>query len=358
MASGLPTERKTMSRNTRINSAVTHGNLALERVLRNLQDSIGAGYPGNIYYVAQADTDYYSVLYDAVYQKYNDGSVSIHNTIQGAVDAAKELRGDVIYVMPDKWKEQVVIEDKGGLKIFGVMHGWETQMRSGDATTKYPWTPAGTPTGALTGGAAFYVLSRSVEIAGFCFDGGGGYSGIYVGDGDVVAGLASTNNNAASVWIHDNLFEGQGEGHYGIDLEGCGSGAVIEHNVFNKWTKDAIRVGSYSSRSNQAPVIRENDFLAGNSGYGVDIINIAGGNVNTLVSKNTFRDGKSLAFTAAVNSVTTDGVTGIIGNHFGTVLSIIAQATDRVSGNYFVTNGNATPASNDYVTEEVMGEEN
>jgi hypothetical protein len=350
-----------MQRRTQFD-AIAHGNKELGKLLRDFDLWIDrSGYPGNVYYVAQSDRAYYPYLYERFNRQYEDTSVSVHNTIQAAVNAAKQYRGDIVVVTPDKWQEQVIIGDKQGLKIKGIAQGWETQMRPGDAATKYPWTPAGIPTGALTGGATFYVLCRSVEISGFNFDGGGGYSGIYVGDADVVAGLVALgwgNENTASVFIHDNLFSGQGEGHYGVDLEGCGANAVIENNIFEKWTKDAVRVGSYSSRSNQGVTVRNNDFLAGNSGYGVTVINIAGGNVNTAIEDNNFRDGKSLAFTAAVNSLTTDGVTAIMGNKFGTVLSIIAQATDRVSGNYFVTNGNATPASNDYVSEQVAGAEN
>jgi hypothetical protein len=315
-------------------------------------------YPGNVYIVCQSDRAIYAKLYSDLYEKYSDNSVSIHNTIQAAVNATSAYRGDVVLVMPDKWQEQIYIADKPGIAIKAVVPGWQTQMRAGDGPTKYPWTPAGTPTGALTGGATFYVLSQSVEISGFNFDGGGGYSGIYVGDADVVAGLVALgygNENAASCWIHDNLFSGQGEGHYGVDLEGVGANCKIEHNIFEKWTKDAVRVGSYSSRSNQGVTVRDNEFLAGNSGYGVTVIDIAGGNVNTGIIRNTFRDGKSLAFTAAVNSLTTDGVTSIIHNDFATVLSIIAQATDRVSGNTFVANGNATPASNSYLAHIAGG---
>jgi hypothetical protein len=341
-----------------VNSEITHGNLGLERVLKGMISELKGKYPGNVYIACQSDRAIYPNLYKDFYEKYSDGSVSVHTTIQACVNAAQAYRGDTVLVMPDKWQEQVIIADKQDLKLKAVMHGWETQMRPGDAATKYPWTPAGTPTGALTGGATFYVLSRSVEISGFNFDGGGGYSGIYVGDADVVAGLVALgwgNENAASVLIHDNLFSGQSEGHYGVDLEGVGANAVIENNIFEKWTKDAVRVGSYSSRSNQGVTVRENDFLAGNSAYGVTVINIAGGNVNTLIKRNTFRDGKSLAFTAAVNALTTDGVTSIIGNDFATVLSIIAQATDRVSGNTFVANGNATPASNSYLAHIAGG---
>ena len=339
-----------------VNSETTHGNFGLEKVLKGMISELKGKYPGNVYIVCQSDRAIYPKLYSDFYERYSDNSVSVHNHIQDAVDATQAYRGDIVLVMPDKWQEQTYIADKPGIKIQAVVPGWQTQMRPGDAVGQghpaYPWTPAGTPTGALTGGAAFYVLSQSVEISGFNFDGGGGNSGIYVGDADVVAGLVALgwgNENAASCWIHDNLFSGQGEGHYGVDLEGVGANCVVENNIFEKWIKDAVRVGSYSSRSNQGVTVRNNDFLAGNSGYGVTVINIAGGNVNTTIENNNFRDGKSLAFTAAVNSLTTDGVTAILGNRFGTVLSIIGQATDRVSGNHFVTNGNATPASNSYV---------
>jgi len=342
-----------------VNQEITHGNLGLERVLKGMIAELKGKYPGNVYIACQSDRSIYAKLYSDFYEKYSDNSVSIHNTIQSGVNATQAYRGDIVLVMPDKWQEQIYIADKQGIAIKAVVPGWETQMRPGDASTKYAFTPAGTPTGAATS-ATFYVLSRSVEISGFNFDGGGGYSGIYVGDADVVAALVALgygNENASSCWIHDNLFSGQGEGHYGVGLEGVGAGCKIEKNIFEKWTKDAVRLGSYSSRSNQGVTIRDNEFLAGNSGYGVTVINIAGGNVNTLIARNTFRDGKSLAFTAAVNALSTDGVTTIAGNHFATLLSIIAQATDRVSGNTFVTAGNATPASNHYIQEAAGGAE-
>jgi hypothetical protein len=173
------------------------------------------------------------------------GVVRFHSTIQAAVDAtamydsqgeAISGRGDVVLVGPGKWKENVNILEKVGLKIFGpggrdYDGSYLGQMRSSDATTLYPITSLGL---GGASGATFSVLSKGVEIAGFLFDADGGHAGIYVG-----GGLYSTVNNAAGYntetahgcYIHNNHFR---SGNYGIVLDGAKMGCEIKDNIFYK----------------------------------------------------------------------------------------------------------------------------
>ena len=328
---------------TDINSEITHGNFGLERVLRNMVGELQGKYPGNIYYACQSDRSFYADFYSTYYKKYEDDSVSIHNTIQAAVDAATQYRGDIVIVMPDKWQENVYVDNQEGLKLFGVGNGYGIQWRSSDGATKLPFTPYG---GTAVGGVCLAILSRDVEIANMMFDPDGGHACLYVGDGDLLTtggGLtAITNQNSASCKVHNCQFgAGGSSSYYGVVLEGCGDGFEVRDSLFEGLLYAGVYVGGYSSRSNQNPVILNNRFLAGASGYGVDVKNIAGGNINTLIQENSFRDGKGRAFTYAVRSATTDGITSTIKNAFACANKISMTAADFCSGDTFVSAGNA-----------------
>lgn len=329
---------------TDINQETTRGNIGLERVLKNLVGELSGKYPGNIYYACQSDRTFYADFYSAYYKKYEDDSVSIHNTIQAAVDASSAYRGDLVIVMPDKWQENVVVYQKQALKMFGVGNGYEMQWRSSDGPTKFPYTPYG---GTAVGGVCLAVLSRDVEVANMMFDPDGTHACLYWGDGDLLVaggGLAAAygNENSASGYVHDCQFAAGGSSsYYGITLEGVGDKFKVENCDFEGLLYAGVYVGGYSSRSNQNPVILRNRFLAGASGYGVDVKNIAGGNINTLIQGNSFRDGKSRAFTFAVRSATTDGITSTIGNYFACANKISMTSADFCSGDFFHSAGDA-----------------
>jgi hypothetical protein len=330
---------------SRVNQETVKGNRELEGLLKSMITEMRGKYPGNVYIACQSDrSGFYSYLYKDLWVRYNDGSVSVHNTIQAAVNASKQYRGDVVLVMPDKWQENVVVYQKQALKMFGLANGYEMQWRSSDATTKFPYTPYG---GTAVGGVCLAVLSRDVEVGKMMFDPDGGHAGLYWGDGDLLVaggGLASDygNENSASGYVHDCQFAAGGSSsYYGVTVEGCGDKLKVENCDFEGLLYAGVYVGGYSSRSNQNVVILNNRFLAGASGYGIDQKNIAGGNINTLSQGNSFRDGKSRAFTYAIRNSSTDGVFSTIDDKFACTNACSLQAADFVSGPTMYSKGDA-----------------
>lgn len=320
---------------------------ALGNTVDNIAGVIG-GLTGKVFYAKKSTDSDYGTFKDEKGTYPDDGKAKVYPTIQEAINACRDSLGDIVVVCPGKWTEQSYIVGKDALKIVAGTRGWENQMRPGDAATNYSFTPGG---GTAAGGASFMIMSRNVEITGFLFDGGGGYTGVYVGDGDVITGLGYTNKNSGSCWIHHNVFRGGSEGQYGIVLDGSSANGLIENNIFERHTAASVYVGGYSSRSNQQVIIRDNEFYAGNASYGVYVYSISGGNVGTLIKGNSFRDGSSLAFTYAV-CCNGAGVSAIVGNWFACANTLYAQTTDWTSGNFYGNAGSATEKSNVFVDEE------
>jgi hypothetical protein len=311
-------------------------------------------YSGNTYWAIKSTDLSYGSFYDDHYDEYPDGSHSVYNTIQECVDACVSKRGDVVYVVDGtysggtstKWAEEVVV-DKDNVKIISLGLGWENQMRPGDATVKWALTPTG---GSAAGGFGFYVVARGVEINGFLIDGGGGYSGIYIGDGYNINAAHPTwnstyayptNANSASAWIHDCEFRGGSEGIYGIVMDGASASCIIENNRFDRWTVAGMYLLAGGSRTTQYPIIRNNVFYAGNAAYGISIKGDAT-TIGTLIATNIFHDGASLVFTQAINvAAGATGVTSIVNNNFACANKVSALATDYASGNTTSNAGNA-----------------
>jgi hypothetical protein len=303
-----------------------------------------------------------------------DGVARLHTTIQGAVDAtvsynwnsydlvnqANSGRGDVILVGPGKWKENVNILEKWGLKIFGpggrdYDGSYQGRMRASDAPTKYA-------IGALglggASGACFSILSPGVEIAGFMFDADGGYAGIYLG-----GGLYSTTNAAAGyddesahgAYIHNCMFRA---GNYGIVMDGAKMGSRIENNVFYNQTYTGIAMWP-GNASNENTLIKDNDFAMANAGYGIWIYGEANSNLTTGIMKNTFRDGYGKTATAGIKNAnaTGGGVCGVMGNYFACAVPMILSTGDFVSGNNYGFAGSAAAATNKYNQEKNAGAE-
>ena len=84
----------------KINSEITHGNVGLEKVLKEMNGEICSGWgSGNTYYAIQSTDAIYGYFYDKYFEKYADGSVSIYNTIQGALDVCVANRGDTVVII-------------------------------------------------------------------------------------------------------------------------------------------------------------------------------------------------------------------------------------------------------------------
>ena len=246
-------------------------------------------------------------------------------TIQAAVDKCGDGVGDTIYVAPGKYTENVLIADHASIKIIAPFEGWETRIRMSDATTKYPFTPVGGSATACPG-CGFNVLSRSVEIAGFILDGGGGYGGIYIGDGYRID--TGYDENSASAFIHDCYFRGGGEGLYGIVCDGASDDVRIENNRFRLQTLESILLDPGGSRTTQNPIIYRNFFEQTASGkYAIDMYN-SNTTVGAIVRENFFSD--------------KTGVNGYSCRFQGT-------GVHHFVGNYDCSNGGATGSATDYM---------
>jgi hypothetical protein len=321
----------------------------------------GANTHGEIRYVSKNGSDG------------NDGKswTNAKLTIQNAVDSLTGFaigtssdtsviggHPDIVFVGPGKWKESVYISGtmssgglvtmKGhnGLKVIAIAGAWETQMRPGDATTKYSATINSIASGAF----AFVVGGRSVEIAGFCMDGGGTNSGVYVGDGVVGGWTTGSGWNASDVRIHDCVITGSGEGRYGVCIDGASS-VHIYNNIIERWLNDAVCL-TEGQRTDRGNVIENNSIIAGASGVGVRVVAGSGLVQGTVIKNNSFTDTKVGGSAEAFGTCIICGGAGtqsIVGNQFGTAGTKMAiQATDYLSGN-FECNTSATAGT--YVTE-------
>jgi len=250
-------------------------------------------------------------------------------TIQEGVDASGDGTGDVVFVAPHKYTENVVIEDHEGLYIKAVVPGWSTRVRASDATVKY----AGVTAGYTTGGYCFLLIDRSVTIDGFCLDADGAYGGAYVGDGGAITAVASvpssTSCNSANCVVKNCLIR---SGSVGVALHGSSDNCVIEGNVFSEQKGVDVAILAGTGRTNQRPIIRSNTFYSGaSSTYGVDENNSAT-NVGTVVHDNVFAE-RAGGWTHAIRFQAA-GVHFISGNHFMCDNLWSASATDWISGNF------------------------
>jgi hypothetical protein len=281
----------------------------------------------------------------------NDGKswLGAKKTIQAAVDAcpgnavgqsSNLSQGDVILVGPGKYTENVLIAGRtssggvvtvaghDGLKIIAVVPGWETRVRVTDGTTLLPIAGGGVHQDIT--GIGFLVMARSVEISGFCIDAdSAAYCGIYAGDGVRGAYRTGSGGNASSLYVHDCIFQ---QGGYGVLLDGYGSFARIDNNLFKGLSYAGVMVTPGTGRQSERPIISNNIFLHGNAAYGVDMYN-ENGTVGIQVLGNQFSDCTSLVATYAVRFQGT-GVHTVAGNHFACANTVSAAATDYQSGNY------------------------
>lgn len=332
------------------------------KILRSeLIDSPYGITEGNTYWVKKTTDSNYADFIANHQFTYSDGTESVYNTIQAAVNASTTGRGDVIIVAQGKWVEDVVIYNHDGLRLFGVGYGTgatepgATRIRPNDATVKYSFT---SKIGTTSNGAAFHVMSRAVEIAGFYFDGGGGCSGIYAGGGlNGGTGLPSTTANASGLYIHDNMIRGGSEGQIGVYMNGVRFGAVIENNLFERWTGAGIEMDA-GNASNEFCVIRNNTFLADNGAYGVNLYGEANSALGCFINSNYFGDRVSHAFTMAINNPAgSTGVLNVTDNRFAVNHPMVLTTADWVSGNTYGFSGNATEDNNFSITEAAAGAE-
>jgi hypothetical protein len=243
-------------------------------------------------------------------------------TMQKAVNSCGDGVGDIIFVAPGKYQENVIIYSHSSIKIIAPWGPWETQVRASDGTIKYPFTPVG---GGAQTGACFFIVSRSVEIAGFCCDGGGSYVGVYVGDGYTIN--SALNQNSGGARVHDCLFTDGTT--WGVVLDGCSDNVIIENNVFEKMVSGGVYICPGGGRTVQRPIIRFNEFIQ-MAGYGVQLY-AATSTYNVLVKGNHFSDGAAAMTYSCL--FTSTGKHQFVGNTDCSANGALGSSTDMMSGN-------------------------
>lgn len=87
---------------------------------------------GHYYYAIQDTEAFYATFYADHYQAYSDGTVSIYNTIQAAIDACTANRGDIVYVIGEWTITTPVLLNKWGTSLIGLTT-WKNQTGGGNA---------------------------------------------------------------------------------------------------------------------------------------------------------------------------------------------------------------------------------
>lgn len=93
---------------------------------------VSAGTSGNVYYAIQTSEAFYTDFYNNHFVTYTDGTNSIYNTIQGAIDATTNNRGDIVYVIGEWAISTAILLNKWGTTLRGYTT-WKNQMGGGNS---------------------------------------------------------------------------------------------------------------------------------------------------------------------------------------------------------------------------------
>ena len=206
-------------------------------------------------------------------------------TVQAAVDKCSHDKGSYVLVGEGVFSEQVTIT-KRAIHLIG-MGPSRTKIAAGTMATKgayltYPVIAVQPIFKSATMGG--------VEIANLTVDGGGGYGGIYLGDG------ANGDGNASNSEIHDCVIDGSNrEGLVGILIEG-GSFINIHNNIIASWTRAGVVITGGAIRTGYYNVINRNHIISGGT-CGVALQGITNSNI---ISNNIFCDDSTTAFTSCI----------------------------------------------------------
>jgi len=86
----------------------------------------------NVYYAIQDTETYYDDFYELNYREYADGTVSIYNTIQAAIDATMANRGDQVIVVGEWAITTPILLNKWGTTLRGATD-WNNEMGGGNS---------------------------------------------------------------------------------------------------------------------------------------------------------------------------------------------------------------------------------
>ena len=93
--------------------------------------AMGSGV-GNIYFAIQTTESYYAEFEDQFQGEYPDGTVKVHNTIQGAINACTANRGDIVYVIGEWTSTATITLNKWGTSLIGATN-WNSITGGGNS---------------------------------------------------------------------------------------------------------------------------------------------------------------------------------------------------------------------------------
>jgi len=155
---------------------------------------------GNVYYAIQSTEAFYDDFYTDNYKLYTDGTYSIYNTIQGAIDACTANRGDIVYVIGEWTVTTAVVLNKWGTSLIGATN-WNNITGGGNSNI----------TNATAAGACINVTKAKCHVENLVlyFNGTGDTFGInFTGSAPsqtVVRNVECVKNggdSAAGIGIH------------------------------------------------------------------------------------------------------------------------------------------------------------
>ena len=196
---------------------------------------------GNVYWVKKTTDSDYNIFRDERLTTYADGTNSIYNTIQAAITAATSGRGDIIYVLPGEYNEDIT-HTKTFLRIVGVGARHSVRITGTSAGTKTAMTLSGVQDAGLynlnlegrTSSGSALVLTgqiRRVEVLGCKIHGGDQAIKIDVPASSQTVDVRFEDNVIANSAIGFNISYSGGDPCHQI---------VIKDNLFSKITTDCI----------------------------------------------------------------------------------------------------------------------
>lgn len=282
---------------SKITQEVVHGNLGLEKVLKDMAGEIGNGLCGNVYYVIPSTKAFYTDFINKYQQRYSDGSYAVYTdtgsgaAIQSAIDAAKGGRNDYIYVLPGSYQltAALTMVGKSSLHLVGVNSGGVEVGTVGASLLQQ------------TGNYACLIMEAYGEVTGFQFINKAGYSAITMADGKWRAN------------VHNNYFH-MVQGTACSIIAGAGTGfthGFICNNRFQTWVGGAITSAILLGTGNSVTIAKNS--IVNYSGT-MDVAISLGGGVQNLAIENIISDcGGAGTITNGIDAGTPTGNV-VIGN--------------------------------------------
>jgi hypothetical protein len=256
---------------------ILHRGEAMLSDLKGGMAALGLGV-GNVYYVIKTTETHYNTFVEEHECEYADGSSSIHNTIQSALDACVANRNDYVIVMPSEADYDLTVTltlSKRSVHLIcpagmGMSNGASGSCRI-HQTGAYP---------------VMVVSANGVEIAGF-------YLKNYYSKGGIIL-----TDTCWSSHIHHNYFAMYLDtatnepmlGPYLANTTGsAGAWATYEHNFFQSQAGGSATIAAIIHFNAQATGVRviHNDIQIGDTNntatVGIDNLSVKG-----IVSDNNF----------------------------------------------------------------------